>query len=449
MPEGFLNLGYVLPFERLHPVRSVERILRFMIAVYHLDLRRDDLVLDLGAGFAWTTEWLQRLGYRPIAVDINRDYLEISLKRLGEDAPPLLVADVENLPFRPEKFNAALFFDSFHHIAERKKTLEEVAALLKPGGRLILAEPGIGHELHPHSQEVTRTYGLLEKGTSAEEIAELIKKTDFLEKNSFGKKLNLALNYFFYPLAWLAEKLLQFGLRFLLEQERERRGISSLGTLDLLLYLSRGDIDFLVRETNFLSSKKTQIGYYSLKDYFGWKRTVFLLMRKFLLFWRENFLKKTRLIRKFPYSYGEVEMILLKKKGERHYDSRSPDFLNANLSSELKVLKLKPGEPGKLCLSIRNTGNTKWLSATRDGVGEVKIGGRLLSKEGKTIKESFFIKPLPQDIYPGQELKIEIDLPAVQQSGEYILECDLLAWGIMWFKDCYPDAYFLPIEVSQ
>ncbi len=185
LPEGFLNPGYVMPFESLQPRRTIERILRFITSMFYLDLKHNDLILDLGVGYAWTSEWLMKLGYRVIAIDINRDYMEIGLKRTKNKLPPLIVSDIENLPLRKQVFHGALFFDTFHHLANRKKCLQDLSEILVPGGRLIMAEPGPRHEFQPISIQVMEKYGILEKGISKKDIKKMIKNTSFKSVKKF------------------------------------------------------------------------------------------------------------------------------------------------------------------------------------------------------------------------------------------------------------------------
>ena len=466
LPEGFFNPGYVLPFEKLHPVRSVERILRFMVTLYHLDLRRDDLVLDLGAGFAWTTEWLQRLGFRPVGLDLNRDYLEIGQQRMKAASPPLVVADVENLPFRPETFQGAIFFDSFHHIAGRKKAINNIVTVLKSGGRLIMADPGAGHEKHPRSQEVERVYGILEKGITLQEIEELIRGTDFCDldiklraekrkggANKLTNKINLKKIFlpFFRPAAHLLAagilKLFDLYLHRVIEEEKRYHGKIHLNSFDLLLLLSRDDIQSFMKKIEYYSSRENTIEKPFI-SYLSLKKTLAILLQKLVAYWHNKPASKGNKVKKMSHAFGEVEILLLKKKGERQYDSRGPDFLRADFVEPPKCLDLSAGRPGSISLHILNSGNTTWLSSTPDGIGEVKIGADLLTQEGKKLKDKFVLASIPQDVRPGESIRLELDLPPIGQKGEYILEFDLLAEGVMWFKDCFPNPFLISLKVQ-
>jgi SAM-dependent methyltransferase len=51
----------------------------------------DGMVFDLGCGTGWTTEWLVRLGYQPIGVDLCRDYVLAGMARRGRYAPQFVI----------------------------------------------------------------------------------------------------------------------------------------------------------------------------------------------------------------------------------------------------------------------------------------------------------------------------------------------------------------------
>jgi len=330
LPPGFFTPGHFVPFEPQHPIRSIEKILRFMVSVHDLKLRFGDFILDLGVGYAWTTEWLKKLGYNPIGVDLNREYLQVGLERTGHKLPPLLIADVENLPLRKSLFQGMLFFDAFHHLANREKCLRNLAELLVPGGLLIMAEPGQHHEAHPASVQVMKSYGILERGITEKELRRMIKDTPF-------------------------EK-----------------------------------------------------------------------------------------VQKFPYEFGDVEILLLKKAGQRVYTSKAPDFLNARIVPETTAATSKPGQPIPLRLDVRNTGNTLWIHKTEDVIGEVRIGVQLKTPERGMIDDNYLRIPLPKDISPGESIRLEALLPPVAEPGDYILEIDGVSEGIIWFKD----VSYNPVAVS-
>ena len=138
------------------------------------------VILDSGCGYSWTTEWLMRLGFEPIGIDITRTYLDLAVDRLGPDKLPYVVrADVENLPIRAGVLDAVLCYESFHHVPNRERAMQEFFRILKPGKRVILAEPGAEHELAQGPIEVMKKYGILERGMDLADVERYTAGTGF------------------------------------------------------------------------------------------------------------------------------------------------------------------------------------------------------------------------------------------------------------------------------
>lgn len=53
------------------------------------------------------------------------------------------VCDAHRLPFAPASFDSVVMFDVLHHLDRPRRFLEEAARVLRPGGRLVMAEPAI------------------------------------------------------------------------------------------------------------------------------------------------------------------------------------------------------------------------------------------------------------------------------------------------------------------
>jgi ubiquinone/menaquinone biosynthesis C-methylase UbiE/uncharacterized protein YbaR (Trm112 family) len=335
LPDGFFNPGLAEPFVSLRPSHSIEKILRFMVPLSHADWRFSDPVLDLGVGYAWTTEWLMKLGFNAIGVDLNRDYLKVGIRRTGGNLPPLVVADVENLPFRRGMFQGVLFFDAFHHVADRVRALRGCAEALRPGGRIVMAEPGEKHETHPASVHVMRTYGILEKGITEAEFREMAGKAGFAE----------------------AEK--------------------------------------------------------------------------------------------HPYAFGEAEILVGIKPGDRVYTSRGPSCLRAEIVPEPDRLEIVAGREATLKVRVRNAGDTVWLRRTADGLGRVRVGFQLKSAEGTLIEENYLRLELPRDVGPGEAAEMTAGLPAIDKPGDYIIEIDAVDEGITWFKDIDYNPVTLVVKVRS
>jgi ubiquinone/menaquinone biosynthesis C-methylase UbiE/uncharacterized protein YbaR (Trm112 family) len=173
----FFSPGFSSPFNSHNTEFTLYLIRLFGSAVPLLELRNGDALIDSGCGYGWTTEWLYRAGVEAIGVDICRTYLEIGVRRMGADRPHLVVADVEHLPIRDATVEAVFAFESAHHIPDRKKAMSGFGRALKPGGRMVLAEPGAAHEHAQVSVDVMSKYGILEKGMELDDVHEYVNGT--------------------------------------------------------------------------------------------------------------------------------------------------------------------------------------------------------------------------------------------------------------------------------
>jgi uncharacterized protein YbaR (Trm112 family)/2-polyprenyl-3-methyl-5-hydroxy-6-metoxy-1,4-benzoquinol methylase len=168
--ESFFGPGSSSPFNPCNPDYTMHLIRRLGNVLPLLELKQDDLVLDIGVGYAWTTEWLKKIGFQPIGVDICRTYVDIGVKRMGENLPYLVIGDIENLPLKDHILNAVLCYDAFHHIPNRQQAMGRFFRSLKENGNIVLAEPAGDHEFAQVSKDVMDKYGILEKGMDLEDV---------------------------------------------------------------------------------------------------------------------------------------------------------------------------------------------------------------------------------------------------------------------------------------
>ena len=97
-------------------------------------------VLDAGCGWGTTLDALERAGYRASGMDISRKTLE----RLDRPGRSLFVADLtRDLPRIAAPFDAVLALDVIEHIDDDRGAVARLAALVRPGGALILSVPAL------------------------------------------------------------------------------------------------------------------------------------------------------------------------------------------------------------------------------------------------------------------------------------------------------------------
>lgn len=92
-------------------------------------------VLEVGSGLSPLSNYTDRIIYS----DISFTALSI-LKKRSEDGL-YVVADAENLPFKPETFKHTICSEVLEHIEDDEKVLREIKRVMKPSGNLIITFP--------------------------------------------------------------------------------------------------------------------------------------------------------------------------------------------------------------------------------------------------------------------------------------------------------------------
>ena len=103
---------------------------------------RPDCVLDLGCGTGQLTE---RLGAAfpdalIVGADLSNGMLERATDRASDDHPASFVrADAQHLPFAGGSLDVVTCTESFHWYADQAAAAAELARLIRPGGRIVIA----------------------------------------------------------------------------------------------------------------------------------------------------------------------------------------------------------------------------------------------------------------------------------------------------------------------
>jgi len=151
-------MNYTAPAYRL-PKLLRRHILYFEVEIeeavdrFSRDLPGRARVLDAGAGEGQYARYFKRQWYCGVDLAVGDGKWDYS----GLDA----MANLAALPFRAGAFRAAINIVTLEHVREPARALAEIARVLEPGGRLLLAAPH-EWEVHqaPHDYFRYTRYGL-------------------------------------------------------------------------------------------------------------------------------------------------------------------------------------------------------------------------------------------------------------------------------------------------
>jgi SAM-dependent methyltransferase len=168
-------------------VRESARLLRDFAAILELlDLPEDARVLDVGCGPGWTSAFLARQGYRVTAFDLAPDMITLAGRRAAREGVAercrFFVADSEAFQ-APAEFDGVLVYDTLHHTRREDFVLGNCFRALKPGGRILVAEPGWLH--NRRAAGVSDKLGVTERGFKPTELRRALRRAGFREIRHF------------------------------------------------------------------------------------------------------------------------------------------------------------------------------------------------------------------------------------------------------------------------
>jgi len=170
--------------------------------------------------------WASRQGARAYGVDISPPIVAQARKAFdgGPGTHPLrdAVGDVRYLPFRADSFDAIYSMGTIEHFDETERAVEEMARVLKPGGRAIIGVPN-RHDpfLRPLFVTLLQAIGLygygFEKSYSRRALKQMLEaaglsvvaETAILFIPGWLRMLDLACHTWCRPLAVVTSALVQ------------------------------------------------------------------------------------------------------------------------------------------------------------------------------------------------------------------------------------------------
>lgn len=152
-----------------------------------MDLEPGSSVLECGFGWGNTTLALAMVGHNVTALDIEEKYCDLVQRRAN-------ILNISNVKFvhsdflwvetTDEKFDAVVYFESFHHCWEFDRLLKALQQVIKPGGKIYFGAEPINEEftvpwgvrLDGESLFVARRSGWMELGFHSSFFQELLRR---------------------------------------------------------------------------------------------------------------------------------------------------------------------------------------------------------------------------------------------------------------------------------
>lgn len=138
---GRLTVRDLAPYDQFHSrgIEATEELADM------LDSAGDDHLLDVGSGFGGPARYMaERFGCRVTGIDLTPEFCDVA-RRLNElvglrDRIAIEQGNAQEMPFTDGAFDAAYSMNVSMNIADKAAFYAELNRVLKPGGRLVLAE---------------------------------------------------------------------------------------------------------------------------------------------------------------------------------------------------------------------------------------------------------------------------------------------------------------------
>lgn len=490
-------------------VRDTPGILyKLGLVLNELDLGVGMSVLDFGAGSCWLSSAINRLRCRTVAIDVSPTALRLGEELFRSDSrhqlglePQFLPYDGHTIPLPDACVDRAICFDSFHHVPNQDEVLAELQRVLKPGGRLVLAEPGEGHAHMDQSLFETEAHGVLENDLHMDELVARARKAGFdrftvkpyPDAATFTFPLETYLEFMggddgVYPLQLLRENLRHFFIMVLgkgegrADSRNPRALLARITPLEIdgagLRGVAAKPLRFRVRlenlgDTLWLHEENDAGGYVMLGGHLlsearaplgrGFLRAALprdVAPGEIVELEAElpvpaqlgRYLVQLDMVDEFVAWFEQCgsATVELPLDVAGYPDSRDPHRLAAGIEllSGAPATALAPGAPLPLRLRLRNQGDSVWLAGAPSERGVVSLGAHLVDASGRTLAQDYARLPLPRAVAPGEHVELAAELAAPPEAGRHRLRLDLVAEGVCWFEHMGSPPFELAVETS-
>jgi 2-polyprenyl-3-methyl-5-hydroxy-6-metoxy-1,4-benzoquinol methylase len=194
------------------PRETARLLIDFGYAVQLLHLRPGMSLVELGCGPGWMTIFAARHGVEAAGYDIAPEMIGIARRRAEAEGvqAQFEVGDMEHLDLA-RRFDTCLIYDALHHTPRADLAFGAAHRALKPGGRLLIAEPNWKQRYQ--GRGASGEFGTTELGYTPRRLKRLLRQAGFEHVERFhNNRKRLFGNSPLDVLAHLAEPLLYRAL---------------------------------------------------------------------------------------------------------------------------------------------------------------------------------------------------------------------------------------------
>ncbi len=166
------------------PRESGRFLIDFGYVMQLLELHAGTSLVELGCGSGWMTRFAARQGVQAEGYDISPEMIEIARQQAVAEGLDIVfeAADMEGLDLG-RRFDACLIYDALHHSERVDLVLASAHRALKPGGRLLVAEPNWKQRFE--GRGASHAYGTTELGYSPRTLKRLLREAGFEDIRRF------------------------------------------------------------------------------------------------------------------------------------------------------------------------------------------------------------------------------------------------------------------------
>jgi len=167
-----------------NPRESARFLIDFGYVLQLLDLHAGTSLVELGCGSGWMTRLAARHGVQAEGYDISPEMIAIAREEAAREGLDVVfeAGDYEQLDLG-RRFDACLIYDALHHSERPELVLAAAHRALKPGGRILIAEPNWKQRYQ--GRGASDTYGTTELGYSPRRLKRLLREAGFSEVKRF------------------------------------------------------------------------------------------------------------------------------------------------------------------------------------------------------------------------------------------------------------------------